>query len=150
VSKFISIPGLPGTFPLESAGTDSGNTPHWKLFGTQTYNEENKWSVTLSETWISQGVQNRAYIQCTSGCPLPTVQNPTVNDNHMPGIYYINLGGTYQLSDPWQVYFQINNLLNKSPPVVYYNSQNPSYDGTNGLLYDVIGRMFHLGMRVTL
>jgi outer membrane receptor protein involved in Fe transport len=105
--------------------------------------------VTLSETWISEGRHNLNWIQCSAGsCPTPTLANPTVNDNHVPGIFYLNLGGAYDLSEHWQTYFQIDNLLNKSPPPFYSNSQNPTNDGANPLLYDTIGRMFHVGVRV--
>ncbi|HEX3754053.1 MAG TPA: TonB-dependent receptor, partial [Rhizomicrobium sp.] len=148
VSKFISNPGLAGTFPLESAGNDTGNTPHWKIFGVQTY-ETDKYSLTLSETIISEGVQNKSWIQCTPGsCPVPTLQNPTVNDNHVPAIGYLNVGGSYNLDDHWKLYFQIDNVMNQNAPPYYANSQNPTDDGVNPALYDDIGRMFHVGVRV--
>jgi outer membrane receptor protein involved in Fe transport len=148
VSKFITNPGIPGGITVNSAGANDGNTPHLKAFLVQTYNADN-WQVTLSETWISEGKHNNNWIQCTAGsCPTPTLANPTVNDNHVPGIIYFNLGGSYNINDHWQLYTQIDNLLNKSPPPFYANSQNPTSDGMNALLYDPVGRMFHVGVRV--
>jgi outer membrane receptor protein involved in Fe transport len=160
VDKFITTPGvsvtaqspaglvLPQGIIVNSAGSNDGATPHLKAFATQSYTADN-WSVTLSETWISEGRHNLNWIQCTPGsCPLPTTVNPTVNDNHVPGIFYINLGGTYNLNEHWQTYVQIDNLFNKSPPPFYSNSQNPTNDGANPLLYDTIGRMFHVGVRI--
>jgi len=114
----------------------------------QTYDTD-KYELTLSETFISQGVQNKSWIQCTPGsCPTPTLQNPTVNDNHVPAIVYLNVGGSYNLDEHWKMYFQIDNVMNKNAPPYYANSQNPTDDGVNPALYDDIGRMFHFGVRV--
>ena len=150
VSKFITNPGLPGTFPIETAGTNDGAVPHWKVFGTQTYSADN-WQLTLSETWISQGVHNRSYVQCAAGsCPVPTLQNPTIDDNHVPGEWYLNVGGSYNLNDHWKVYAQIDNVTNKNPPIdPAVNAINPVSAGANGMLYDIIGRMYHLGVRIS-
>ena len=64
---------------------------------------------------------NTTYIQCTTGCPLPTANNPTINYNHMPGAFYLDLGGSYEINDKWQTYFKIDNVANvdpvPSPPV---------------------------------
>jgi len=149
VDKFVFTAGLPGVATVNSAGSNDGATPHLKVFGVQTYTTDS-YEVTLSENWISEGRHNLNWVQCTPGsCPVAVdTQHPTVNDNHVPGIYYINLGGSYNLSDHWKVYTQIDNLLNKSPPQFPANSQNPTNDGANPLLYDVIGRMFHVGVRV--
>ena len=148
VSKFINTPGLPGTFALNTAGSNDGATPHLKAFLTQSYQSEN-WEIHLSENWISEGRHNLAWIQCTPGtCPVPTLQNPTVQDNHVPGIFYLNVGGSLNLSEHWTLYGQVDNLLNKNPPPFYSNSQNPTNDGANPALYDTIGRMFHVGVRI--
>ncbi|HEX4273681.1 MAG TPA: TonB-dependent receptor [Rhizomicrobium sp.] len=149
VSKFIANPGLLNTLILESAGANDGNTPHWKVFGVQTY-ETDQFSFTLSENFISDGRHNLAWLQCTPGsCPVPIDSNhPTVNDNHVPAIVYFNVGGSYNLDEHWKMYFQIDNLLNKNAPPYYANSQNPTDDGVNPFLYDTIGRMFHFGVRV--
>ena len=148
VDKFITNPGTPGGIIVNTAGSNDGNTPHLKAFLVQTYNADN-WEITLTENWISQGRHNLNYIQCSAGsCPLPTLNNPTINDNHVPGIIYFDLGGSYNINDHWQLYTQVDNLLNKSPPPFYANSQNPTNDGANPALYDTFGRMFHVGVRI--
>ena len=148
VDKFITNPGITGGITVNSAGADDSNTPHLKAFLVQTYNADN-WEITLSENWISEGRHNLNWIQCSAGsCPTPTLANPTINDDHVPGIIYFNLGGSYNINDHWQIYTQIDNLLNKSPPPDYANSQNPTNDGANPALYDTIGRMFHVGVRI--
>jgi iron complex outermembrane receptor protein len=149
VDKFVQYSGLASVATINLAGMNTGNTPHVKVFGVQTY-QTDLYEITLSENWISQGKQNNNWVQCNPGsCPVSVdTQHPTVNDNHVPGIYYINLGGAYNVSEHWQLYTQIDNLLNKSPPAYPANSQNPTNDGANFALYDVIGRMFHVGVRI--
>jgi len=151
VSKFIQNPGVTGGIVENFAGKNDSNnfnTPHMKLFATQSYQAEN-WQMTVTERWISQGRHNLNWIQCTPGsCPTPTLTNPTINDNHVPGIIYFDIGGSVDINDHWKLYAQVDNLLNKSPPPQYDNSQNPTNDGTNPFLYDVIGRMFHVGVRI--
>ena len=111
VDKFITNPGTPGGIIVNTAGSNDGNTPHLKAFLVQTYNADN-WEITLTENWISQGRHNLNYIQCSAGsCPLPTLNNPTINDNHVPGIIYFDLGGSYNINDHWQLYTQVDNLL---------------------------------------
>jgi iron complex outermembrane recepter protein len=148
VDKFITNPGIPGGIVVNSAGSNDGATPHLKVFAQQSYSED-KWQITLSEQWISEGRHNLNWIQCAAGsCPVPTLANPTVNDNHVPGIFYINFGGSYDIADHFQLYGQIDNLFNKNAPPFYSNSQNPTNDGANPLLYDTVGRMFHVGVRI--
>jgi iron complex outermembrane receptor protein len=147
VTKFITNSGIPTTIPVESAGTNTGVTPHWKVLAQQTYNI-NRWSFTVAERWISPGVISGNFIQCTSGCPLPTANNPTINNNRMAGAFYVDLGGSLDFSDNWQVYFKIDNVANVDPPPAPPIAAAPNSDGSNPQLFDTIGRMFHVGIRV--
>ena len=89
------------------------------------------------------------WIQCNPGsCPVSTLQNPTVNDNHSPGIIYFNVGGSVQLNDHWKIYAQVDNVLDKDPPQSYSNAFNQPNNGINPTLYDGIGRKYDVGLRV--
>ncbi len=147
ITKFITNSGIPTTIPVESAGTNTGVTPHWKVFAQQTYNID-RWSFTVAERWISPGVISGNFIQCTTGCPLPTANNPTINNNRMPGAFYVDLGGSLDFSENWDVYFKVDNVANVDPPPAPPIAASPNSDGSNPQLYDVIGRMFHIGVRV--
>jgi iron complex outermembrane recepter protein len=147
VSSFITTSGVLGTFPQQSAGANSGNTPLWKALGNQTYSTD-KWSVTFTEQWISDGVLNKQYIQCTSGCPLPTVNNPTINNNFIPGAFYFAVGGSYNVDEHWQVYGKIDNVTNVDPPAIAATAANSN--AINPSLYDSAGRMYRFGVRVNL
>jgi outer membrane receptor protein involved in Fe transport len=160
VSKFISTPGLPGTIPIEAAGSNDLNDinrnttsiPHWVIQAYQTYTFDDSsilkgTSITLAERFISQGQHDRAAIACIPGsCPVDTLQHQTINNNHVPGIIYFNLGVTHNVTDTLQAYVQIDNLLNKDPPPMFYNNYNTR--PVNWQLYDVFGRMINVGVRI--
>jgi iron complex outermembrane recepter protein len=148
VMKFITTSGIPSTIPLESAGANTGNTPHWKVLATQGWSND-KLSFTVSERWISAGVFNMAYIQCASACPTPTTYNPTINNNRMAGALYLDLGGSYQFDEHWQGYFKIDNAANVDPVPSPPLTAAANSDGSNPALYDTVGRMFHIGVRVS-
>ncbi|HEX4636136.1 MAG TPA: hypothetical protein VH189_08140 [Rhizomicrobium sp.] len=148
VTKFISTSGVLGTVPHESAGENGGSIPHWKFYGIQSYNAD-RWGITFSENWISDGRLNTQYIQCTSGCPLPTVNNPTVNNNFIPGAFYFNVGGTFNLNENWQLFARIDNVTNVDPPAIASAAPNTAM-GVNPALYDTIGRLYRFGVRVNM
>jgi len=83
-AKFITNSALPGTIPVENCRHNKARSRIGNA-GGQTY-QADKWSVTLTENGISNGVINRQYIQCTAGCPLPTSFIP-----HRPEPYQLAL-----------------------------------------------------------
>jgi len=145
-TKFITTSGQPNTLPLESAGDNSGNLPHWKGFLSESYSAD-KWSVTLFQRMISVGTLPRNWIQCTTGCPAPTVNNPTIDYNRVAGAFYLDVGGTYNLTSYSQLYFKVDNLTNLDPPMAPSNSF--FRNGSNPGLYDTIGRFYRIGVRIT-
>jgi outer membrane receptor protein involved in Fe transport len=150
-SKFITDSGIAGQPMVESAGNmtlgaaTASNVPLWKGFFTEDYTNE-RWSITLAERWISDGVFNKMYVACTTGCPLPTVAHPTINYNRQDGAVYFDIGGSYNLNEHTRAYFKIDNVANVPPP------PSPTIGaqtyGVNPAYYDVIGRMYRLGLRL--
>jgi outer membrane receptor protein involved in Fe transport len=159
-SKFITDTGIPGTQRnVELAGAlggggnsqtynqSGGNVLNWKLEETQSY-QNDIWGFHLTERWYSGGVfTNRNYIVCAPGtCPIFTTaqltQSPTINFDKVSSIMYFDVGGNWNVSDKTQLYGQIDNITNIRPPDV--GGQN-----ANNTLYDVIGRMFRVGVRFT-
>jgi iron complex outermembrane receptor protein len=153
-SKYISDSGIPGTQRnVELAGDlngsggsttynqSGGNVLNWKLLETQSYQTDG-WGVNLTERWYSGGVTTpRNTLVCAPGtCPAPTVQTPTINFNKVDSILYFDLGGNWSLNDRTQLYANIDNVANVQPPDT--GGQNASNN-----LYDVIGRMYRIGVR---
>jgi iron complex outermembrane recepter protein len=143
VIHYISTSGILNTIPSEQAGVNLGATPHWKLFASQSWDTE-KFSLLVNERWISDGVFSNEYIQCTSNCPAPTFNHPTIDNNHMDGAFYVDVGGSYNLTKKLVAYFKVDNVFNISP--VPAPATNVTY-GANPLLYDVLGRLYRVGIR---
>ena len=154
VADFTTNSGLPGSIPTQSVGNYGGGNaiPAWRWQGTETYSNE-RWSLTATERYVSPGVINTAYIQCTTNCPAPTINNPTINNNHVDGAFLFDLGGTYNLKTAFggahsQLFFKIANVTNANPPTV------PAGGGLaflsrayNPALSDVLGRVYRIGWR---
>jgi iron complex outermembrane receptor protein len=153
-TKYISDSGIPGTQRnVELAGAvggggnsqtynqSGGNVLNWKLQETQSY-QTDVWGFNLTERWYSGGVfTNRNVLVCAPGtCPPPTIQTPTINFNKVDSILYFDLGANWNVSDKTQLYAKVDNVTNIRPPDT--GGQN-----ANNTLYDVIGRMYRIGVR---
>jgi iron complex outermembrane receptor protein len=152
VSKYITNPGIPNQPLIEIAGQNSGSVALWRWIGVESWDTDS-WNFTLTERWFSDGQINKSYIQCTTGCPAPTSAVGTINDNHMDGAFYLDVGGSYNIvkSDNGllaQVYFKIDNVANLDPVPNPQFGSLPISNGTNAVLYDTLGRLFRIGVRV--
>jgi iron complex outermembrane receptor protein len=144
----ISDPGVPGTVPSEGAGNMTGSTPKWKALLSQSWDGllGGKLGVTLTERWISAGVMSNEWIECQTGCPLPTAAHPTVYDNHIPSTTYVDLGANYNLSKDAMLYFKIDNMLDRDPVLI---PQTNSSLALNPAVYDSVGRTYRAGLRMS-
>ncbi|WP_230188215.1 TonB-dependent receptor [Sphingobium sp. CECT 9361] len=139
IRKFVTDNGLFGSVPLDSAGSNLGNTPDWKWLAVQTYATD-QFSLYLQERWFSDGVLGHNYVQCAPGsCPASTNNNPTIDNNFMPGAFYMDIGGTYNVTKDITAYVKVDNLFDRAP------AKSPYFANPN--LYDVVGRMFRAGVR---
>jgi outer membrane receptor protein involved in Fe transport len=144
-TKYISNTGLANVLPVESAGDNTGNLAHWKGFLSESYATD-AWSLTLFQRLISEGTLPRNWVQCTTACPLPTVNNPTIDRTRVAGAFYLDVGGTYNMTSYSQFYFKVENLTNLDPPMAPSNSF--FRNGSNPGLYDTIGRFYRIGIRI--
>ena len=142
VTKFIVDSGVPGQPIAEYAGNSAvnqgaaGGVPLWKNYLVETWNLD-PLSFSLTERFYSDGAINPEAIQCQApNCPVPTVQHPTINMNHTQGPFFIDIGGSYRVTDDLQTYFKIDNITDYLP-----RPFTPQYE------YDAIGRMYRIGLR---
>jgi outer membrane receptor protein involved in Fe transport len=145
VINFISNPGITGTVPTQLAGANTGGTPYWKLYATQTW-DLHRFGVDLTERWISDGVFGHQYVVCQANCPATTVNNPTINYDTMAGAFYLDLGVRYNVSDHLSAFLKIDNLMDRDPTPA--PQTNTGLD-TNPALYDIVGRTYRAGVRVS-
>jgi iron complex outermembrane receptor protein len=153
-SKFINDSGIPGTQRnVELTGALSGggnsnsynsnfNVLNWKLQETQSY-QNDVWGINVTERWLSGGVfsGSRNTIVCAPGtCPASTTQSPTINFNKVSSILYLDVGANWNVSDKTNLYAKVDNAANTRPP------DTGGQNANNGL-YDVIGRLYRVGVR---
>lgn len=140
---YITESGVVGTIAVDSAGSNMGNTPKWKVLAQQTW-ENDKLSVTFTERWISDGTYRNDFIECQTGCPVSTLIHPTIYSNKMKGAAYLDIGASYNLSKQLQAYVKVDNVTDRGPEAA--PQTNASY-GINPALYDVVGRTYRVGLR---
>ena len=143
VRKFVTDLGLPRTVPVDSAGANSGNTPSWKWLATQTYTQD-QFSLLLQQRWFSDGVFGNQYIVCQTNCPTSTANAPTIDFNRMKGAFYFDVGGSYTFGKGLNAYFKVDNLFNRDPTP---SPQTNTGVDINPALYDIIGRVYRVGLR---
>ncbi|MGI4878505.1 MAG: TonB-dependent receptor plug domain-containing protein, partial [Janthinobacterium lividum] len=149
VKNFITDPGVPGTIPIQTAGVNAGNTPSWKVLLTESWSTD-RFSFNLQQRWFSDGVYAQEYVVCSAGtCPvgrtaLQNTQHPTIDNNSMPGAFYLDVGGSYALTKKFTAYFKIDNVLDRDPTP---SPQTNTGIDINQSLYDTLGRLFRVGVR---
>ena len=146
------------SLPLDVAGQNTsgaGSTPDWRWTASFTYNLD-PLSATLAARGVSAGKYGNNFIECTSGCPVSTIDHPTINDNHIPGATYLDLSLSYTMllgkdeSTQMQTFFNIRNITNKDPVIVAGGPSGLPYDtvSTNPANYDSLGRVYMAGVRI--
>lgn len=139
--------------PTDTVGTNGYNTvaknslPKWRYVASVAWDRDPV-AMSLTARGFSAGKQNTSYIECTSGCPASTADHQTINDNSLPGAFYLDGNVTVKFSPQVQAYLSVDNILNKDPASVAYGpglSVVPI--NANPVLYDVQGRAFRIGVR---
>ncbi|MCX8476235.1 MAG: TonB-dependent receptor [Sphingomonas sp.] len=144
IREFIVNAGIAGVDPVDQAGANTGATPDWKWLAIQTY-ENDRFSLTIQERWFSDGVFGNQYVVCQSACPVSTGNHPTIDRNYMKGAFYVDVGGSYNVTSNVRAYFKIDNLLNHNPEP---SPQTNTGLDVNPALYDTLGRTFRAGVRL--
>ena len=115
---------------IERAG-ETVSTPRFTSTLTGTY-DIGKASVTVQWRHIDSGVYNVTF-----------VEGVNINDNTVDGADYINLSGSFDVTDKLQLYAVANNVFNKAPPIAPQNFGYP----TINTWFDLIGRTYKMGVR---
>ncbi len=140
--------------PIDRVGQNNivsnAGLPSWRWTGTVTMDFDPV-SVTLIGRGVSSGVFDKAYIECTAGCPRSTVTHPTIDNNQVKGAFYLDTNVQYKLTfgdAEASLFFNVDNAFDKSPPIVPVNG-GLLYAGkpTNPNLYDTLGRAYRAGVR---
>jgi iron complex outermembrane recepter protein len=139
--------------PEDVAGKNQGDgVPSWNYRLTANY-EIDSWGFNLVGRGISGGVYNNNFIECTSGCPVSTAAARTINTNRISGQWFVDASITKKLklgNSKAEFFLYVRNLLNSDPVLVGNGptgNNTPAYPQTNRALYDVLGRVYRMGVR---
>ncbi len=134
--------------PTNRVGENGANNPpNWRMSATISYDLD-PIKASLTGRAVSSGLYDATYITCTTGCPVSTIAHGTVNNDHMPGAFYLDAAFSYNFllgeETKGEAFLNVRNLGNKDPyasPRTYYLQQ------ANAAVYDVLGRVFRAGIR---
>ena len=112
---------------------DSNSTPMWNGVASATYNN-GPYTFFLQERMVGGG-----HFDNTNDNGLGITPNTIGN------VWYTDMTFSYQINDNLNAFFTMNNVFDRDPP------PNPSYliDSSsygNRTLYDLIGRMYTIGV----
>ena len=142
------------TLQTDAAGQNTGSLPKWTYRFTAAYDFTSGFGIQGVARGVSGGVYNNNYIVCTTDCPLSTADRRTVNLNSIPGAFFFDLNASYNFevsNVKSQVFLSVRNVTNKDPVLVGNGptgNNTPAYPQTNRTLYDVLGRVFRMGVRL--
>ena len=134
--------------PTNHVGENGGaNPPWWKVNVTGTYSLD-PMSVSLTARAVSAGTINHEYVECTSGCPTSTADHTTINNNHLPGRFYLDANVNYKFDMGGansELFLSVQNMFNNDPPP----APSPFYYSVSNLtiLYDKLGAVYRVGLR---
>jgi outer membrane receptor protein involved in Fe transport len=139
--------------PEDIAGKNQGDgVPAWNYRLTANY-EVGDWSFNLTGRGFSDGVYNNNFFECAANCPISTPARRTINTNRIEGQWYVDASVTRKIKiggSKADLFLYVRNLLNSDPVLVGNGptgNNTPAYPMTNRGLYDVLGRVYRLGVR---
>ncbi|MES1984864.1 MAG: TonB-dependent receptor [Pseudomonadota bacterium] len=143
------------TLDTDSAGENTGSLPDWTYRLTAGYDNDSI-AFQFVGRGVSGGVYNNNYVVCSTDCPVSTADNRTINRNKIPGAFYLDFNTSYSFevsNAKMQAFISIRNILNTDPVNVGNGptgNNTPAYPQTNRSLYDVLGRVFRMGVRLAI
>lgn len=117
--------------------------PDYTINGFLTY-QGNPFSAQVQVRHISPGRYSVTNIGPDEAGYSPLLPN-SISNNRVPGVTYVNLNFQVKVNEQFELFSVVNNLFDKDPPRDLPSSFGP----TNPVLYDVLGRAYRMGVRLT-
>jgi outer membrane receptor protein involved in Fe transport len=133
---------------------NQGGLPELVYRVSAGYAFDNGFSAVFVGRGFGDGVYDNDFIECTSACPANDPIARTINTNHIDGIFYLDANFTYDFDlgpTQAQALFSVKNLFDTAPVLVGNGpsgNNTPAYPQTARSLYDTLGRVFRVGLRV--
>jgi len=148
VKDYITVDTVGAIDRAGQTGVQTGalpGLPRWTVSSTVNY-DNGPFNFNVQARYISKGIMDVTLIgphQAGYSTDLPN----SISDNHIEAIVYVDVGASYTIemgSSTMQIYGAVKNLTNPTPPVNVYSGA-----GTNPFLFDLVGRRFTVGARVS-
>ena len=142
--------GIEGTVPLNTVGFNGGqsSTPKWIFRFSAAYDTPN-YAITAVGRGVSSGKYTAGAIECQTGCPISTVQNPTYDDLDIRGTFYVDLNATVKFDalgrGDGEFFVNVTNLFDSNPILLPETGL-----AANSTYSDLLGRRFRVGVRLRL
>lgn len=139
--RTVTVGGVTTDYAGTNANFDQNSqaVPSWRWLASASY-DNGPFTGTLTGRFIGAGKLNNAW---TAGVDI--------DRNHVPAIAYFDMSVAYKFPDVGrgaEIYAAVQNLFDKDPPVApIYGATGFLGTGTNGYLYDLIGRQYRVGVR---
>jgi outer membrane receptor protein involved in Fe transport len=122
-------------------------SPDWQANAWLTYNRS-RLTTTLEMKYVGSGSLSVLRFDSPIGASTNTLQN-SISDNSVDSRLYLSWAGSYDFElrsgeNQLQLFWSINNLLDKDPPVAPGGNAYP----TNPVFFDTIGRRIRTGLRL--
>lgn len=125
-------------------------TPEWRYMFTAAYTAETL-SLSVSARGMSDRVLSNSYIECQTNCPTSTTLNPTIDNNHVDGFFYVDTSASYKFKPQMEAFIAVSNLFNKDPAIIPNGMGIGSQQrNLNETFYDLMGRAFRVGVRFSI
>jgi len=117
--------------------------PRYTINGYITYTGD-PFSAQVQIRHISSGRYQVTNIGPDESGYSPDLPN-SINDNRVKAVTYVNVNFQLKVNDRFELFGVVNNLFDKDPPRNIPSSFGP----TNPVLYDVLGRAYRMGVRLS-
>ena len=134
------------TGPVASFG-GYNTSPEWQANAFVTYSN-GPFSGTVQVRYVGAGrletITAYGGLAVAPGDPGYSTTNPnSININHVPSAFYVNLAGSYDINKNVTFFSNINNLFNKAPAIAPGGNGYP----TNPVYFDTYGMTWKVGIR---
>lgn len=150
VSDLITVDTVGSINRAGQTGVQTGaqpGLPRWTTNTTISY-DHGPFNFNVQGRFISAGIMDVTLIGPKQPGYSTNLSNST-SDNDIEAMFYVDIGASYTFkldnSRSLQIYGAVKNLTNPVPPVNVYSGS-----GTNPFLFDIVGRRFTIGARVSL
>ncbi|HEY0939812.1 MAG TPA: TonB-dependent receptor [Steroidobacter sp.] len=122
-----------GQVGTSSALGPASGAPEWRATLSTAYRTD-RFAVGAQARYIDGGIRNAAWIEGVD-----------IDSNTISSRTYVDLNGSVNLNENFEIYAVIDNVFNRTPPLTPNSITAPSY--ASSAFYDRIGRFYAMGAR---